>query len=42
MNSKIDIKTSNHNIEYINALNFMEKKIEKILKVGLKQVIYVN
>ena len=31
MNSKINIKTSNHNIEYINALNFMEKKIEKIL-----------
>ena len=31
MNSKIDIKTSNHNIEYFDALNFMEKKIEKIL-----------
>ena len=31
MNSKIDIKTSNHNIEYFDALDFMEKKIEKIL-----------
>ena len=31
MNSKIDIKTSNHNIEYFDALNFMEKKVDKIL-----------
>ena len=31
MNSKIDIKTSNHNIEYFDALKFMEKKVEKIL-----------
>ena len=31
MYSKVDIKTSNHNITYFNALNFMEKKVEKIL-----------
>ena len=31
MKSKIDIKTSNQNIEYFDALNFMEKKVEKIL-----------
>ena len=30
MKSKIDIKTSNQNIEYFDALNFMEKKVEKI------------
>ena len=31
MKSNIDIKTSNQNIEYFDALNFMEKKVEKIL-----------
>ena len=31
MYPKIDIKISNHNIEYINALNFMEKKVDKII-----------
>ena len=31
MDQKIDIKTSNHNIEYFDALNFMEKKVDKIL-----------
>ena len=31
MKSKIDIKTSNQNIEYFDALNFMEKKVDKIL-----------
>ena len=31
MESKIDTKTSNQNIEYFDALNFMEKKVEKIL-----------
>ena len=31
MYPKIDIKISNHNIEYIDALNFMEKKVDKIL-----------
>ena len=31
MYSKIDIKISNHNIEYIDALNFMEKKVDKII-----------
>ena len=31
MKSNIDIKTSNHNIEYFDALNFMEKKVDKIL-----------
>ena len=31
MKSKIDIKTSNQNIEYFDAIKFMEKKIEKIL-----------
>ena len=27
----IDIKISNHNIEYIDALNFMKKKVDKII-----------
>ena len=31
MKLNIDIKTSNQNIEYFDALNFMEKKVEKIL-----------
>ena len=31
MKSNIDIKTSNQNIEYFDALNFMEKKVDKIL-----------
>jgi len=31
MESKIDIKTSNQNIEYFDALNFMERKVDKIL-----------
>ena len=31
MKSKIDIKTSNLNIEYFDAIRFMEKKVEKIL-----------
>ena len=31
MKSNIDIKTSNQNIEYFEALNFMEKKVDKIL-----------
>ena len=31
MKSKIDIKTSNQNIEYFDAIRFMEKKVEKIL-----------
>ena len=31
MHPKIDIKISNHNIEYIDALNFMEKKVDKII-----------
>ena len=31
MKLDIDIKTSNQNIEYFDALNFMEKKVEKIL-----------
>ena len=31
MYPKIDIKISNHNIEYIDALNFMEKKVDKII-----------
>ena len=31
MKSKIDIKTSNQYIKYFDALNFMEKKVEKIL-----------
>ena len=31
MESKIDIKTSNQYIKYFDALNFMEKKVEKIL-----------
>ena len=31
MKPNIDIKTSNQNIEYFDALNFMEKKVEKIL-----------
>ncbi len=31
MKSNIDIKTSNQNIEYFDALNFMEKKVGKIL-----------
>ena len=31
MKSIIDIKTSNQNIEYFDALNFMEKKVDKIL-----------
>ena len=31
MKSNIDIKTSNQNIEYFDAIRFMEKKVEKIL-----------
>ena len=31
MKSNIDIKTSSQNIEYFDALNFMEKKVDKIL-----------
>ena len=31
MKTNIDIKTSNQNIEYFDALNFMEKKVDKIL-----------
>ena len=31
MNSVIDIKTSSQDIEYFDALNFMEKKVDKIL-----------
>ena len=31
MKSNIDIKTSNQNIEYFDALNFMEKKVDKII-----------
>ena len=31
MKSKVDIITSNQNIEYFEALNFMKKKVEKIL-----------
>ena len=31
MNSMIDIKTSSQDIEYFDALNFMEKKVDKIL-----------
>ena len=31
MKSKVDIKTSSKNIEYFDALKFMEKKVEKIL-----------
>ena len=31
MELNIDIKTSNQNIEYFDALNFMEKKVDKIL-----------
>ena len=31
MESKIDTKTSNQYIKYFDALNFMEKKVEKIL-----------
>ena len=31
MKSNIDIKTSNQNIEYFDALNFMEKRVDKIL-----------
>ena len=31
MKSKIDIKTSNQNIGYFDAIRFMEKKVEKIL-----------
>ena len=31
MKLNIDIKTSNQNIEYFDALNFMEKKVGKIL-----------
>jgi len=31
MKLDIDIKTSNQNIEYFDALNFMEKKVDKIL-----------
>ena len=31
MKLNIDIKTSNQNIEYFEALNFMEKKVDKIL-----------
>ena len=32
MKSNIDIKTSNQNIEYFDALNFMEKKVDNILE----------
>ena len=31
MKSEVDIKTSSKNIEYFEALKFMEKKVEKIL-----------
>ena len=31
MKSKIDIKTSKQNIEYFDALNFMETRVDKIL-----------
>ena len=31
MKSEVDIKTSNQNIEYFDALNFMERKVHKIL-----------
>ena len=31
MKSEVDIKTSSNNIEYFDALKFMEKKVEKIL-----------
>jgi len=31
MKSEVDIKTSRENIEYFDALKFMEKKVEKIL-----------
>ena len=31
MKSNIDIKTSSQNIEYFDALDFMEKKVDKIL-----------
>ena len=31
MKSKVDIITSNQNIEYFEALNFMKKKVEKII-----------
>ena len=31
MKSEVDIKTSSKNIEYFDALKFMEKKVEKIL-----------
>ena len=32
MKLNIDIKTSNQNIEYFDALNFMEKKVDNILE----------
>ena len=31
MKANIDIKTSSQNIEYFDALNFMEKKVDKII-----------
>ena len=40
MHNKIKIKTSNQNIQYFEALSFMEKKVENILKNKDKEMIW--
>ena len=40
MHNKIKIKTSNQNIQYFEALSFMEKKVENILKNQDKEMIW--
>ena len=40
MHPIIDIKTSNKNIDYVDALNFMEKKVEKILSEKENEMLW--
>ena len=40
MKSKIDVKISNQNIEYFDALNFMEKQVDKILYKNENEMLW--
>ena len=40
MKSKVDIITSDQNIEYFEALNFMKKKVEKIIDNGENEMLW--
>jgi len=40
MTKKIDIKTSNKNIEYFDALKFMERKVKKILYNNENEMVW--